>query len=157
MWWTGLALAVGGSLLAVLLLELLRRRNLRQMARARKRFRQQREHLEANFFRAAGLSGKPRGLRWLNCEWESDVLFARDRKNGQMIALVGVTIQFEAVEGGDMEGLPAVDNLRNASGVFYCERGRWLTTGKVVFNLNPDEALNHFQQQYERIEIEPTA
>jgi hypothetical protein len=155
--WNWLALALGGSCLAVLCLEILRRGNRRHLARTRKRFRQQREHLEADFFRAASQSGKPRGLRWTNCDWGNDVVFARDRHSGQMIALVGVTIEFEAVEGGDMEGVEAVGNLRNASGVYYCERGRWLTTGKVVFNLNPDEALDHFQQQYERIPAEPLA
>jgi len=64
---------------------------------------------------------------------------------------VPVTIQFEAIEGGDMEGLPAVGNLRNASAVFFFERGQWRTVGKAVFNMNPDEALVHFQNQYEPI------
>jgi hypothetical protein len=69
-----------------------------------------------------------------------------------LAALVAVTIQFEAIEGSDMEGLPAVGNLRNASAVFFFDRGRWHTTGKAVFNLNPGEALEHFRNQYERVE-----
>src|SRR6516164_5292337 len=44
-----------------------------------KRFLQQREHLEAAFFAAACASGKPRGLRWKDCEWEDEVAFARER------------------------------------------------------------------------------
>jgi hypothetical protein len=48
-----------------------------------------------------------------------------------------------------MEGLPAVGNLRNASAVFFFHRGRWHTAGKAVFNLNPDEALARFRNQYE--------
>ena len=48
-----------------------------------------------------------------------------------------------------MEDLPAVGNLRNASAVFFFHRGQWHTIGKAVFNLNPDEALNHFHKQYE--------
>jgi hypothetical protein len=150
--WEWLALAATGLILTVLLLELLRRRYKNAMAQSRSRFMQQREHLEADFFHAAARSGKPRGLRWKNCDWDNNVLFARDKQTRQMIALVGVTIQFEAIEGSDMEGLAAVGNLRNASGVFYLDRGRWRTHGKVVFNLNPDEALEHFQEQYERIE-----
>ena len=121
--------------------------------KARELFAAQREHLEVLFFEAAAASGKPRGLRWKDCQWGPDVEFARERSTREIVALVGVTIQFEAVEGGDMEDLPAVGNLRNASAVFYFERGRWRTAGKVVYNLNPDEALEHFQQQYERIEI----
>ena len=50
-----------------------------------------------------------------------------------------------------MEGLPAVENLRNASAVFFFQRGQWHTVGKAVFNMNPQEALEHFQQHYERL------
>src|SRR5437667_10269175 len=64
--------------------------------RAREAFRLQRERLEAKFLQAAQASGKPRGLRWSDCEFDSDVLFVRDKKTGELAALVGVTIQFEA-------------------------------------------------------------
>jgi len=124
-----------------------------QVQFARQLFVQQREYLEARFFTAAAASGKPRGLRWVNCDWESAVEFARERDTGKLAALVGVTLQFEAIEGSDMEGLPAVGNLRNASAVFFFDKGRWQTTGKTIFNLNPDEAIQHFGKQYERVEI----
>lgn len=122
--------------------------------RARRLFQQQRERLELLFFQAVAASGKPRGLRWKAIEWESGAEFARERTSGQLAALVGVTIRFEAIEGSDMEGLPAVGNLRNASAVFFFHRDRWHTTGKTVFNLNPDEALAHFHHQYERLNPE---
>src|ERR1051326_1337480 len=152
MYWIWLGAAAAGSLLLILLLEIVRRHYKKALSLARSRFLQAREHLEADFFTAASRSGKPRGLRWKNCEWDSDVVFARDRHNRQLIALVGVTISFEAIEGGDMEGGAAVGNLRNAPGGFFLEGGRWRTVGKVVFNLNPGETLAHFQQQYERLE-----
>jgi hypothetical protein len=119
--------------------------------RARRLFQHQRERLELQFFQAASASGKPRGLRWKSIDWEPAVEFARERDSGRLAALVSVTIQFEAVEGSDMEGLPAVGNLRNASAVFFFHQGRWRTVGKAVFNLNPDEALAHFHNQYERL------
>jgi len=122
-----------------------------QLEQARILFQRQRERLELQFFQAATASGKPRGLRWKAVDWESGVEFARERASGRLAALVAVTIQFEAVEGSDMEGLPAVANLRNASAVFFFHGGRWHTTGKTVFNLNPDEALAHFHNQYERL------
>ncbi len=122
-----------------------------QPERARRLFPFQREHLELLFFQSASASGKPRGLRWKDIEWGSSVEYARERSSGQLAALVGITIRFEAIEGGDMEGLPAVANLRNASAVFFFHDGRWHTVGKAVFNLNPDEALTHFQNQYERL------
>jgi hypothetical protein len=115
-------------------------------------FGRQREHLEAKFFDTASRSGKPRGLRWNACDWQSGVTFARERATGKLAALVGVTIRFEAVEGSDMEGLPAVGNLRHASAVFFFDRGKWHTVGRTIFNLAPDEALEHFKSQYQRLE-----
>lgn len=118
---------------------------------ARRLFQQQRERLELLYFQMASMSGKPRGLRWQAVDWEAGVEFARQRDSGKFAALVGVTIRFEAVEGGDMEGLPAVDTPRNASAVFFFHQGRWHTIGQTIFNLNPDEALVHFHKQYERL------
>jgi hypothetical protein len=118
-----------------------------------KRFLQQREHLEAAFFAAACASGKPRGLRWKDCEWEDEVAFARERQTGRLAALAAVTIAFEAIEGGEMEGVAAVGNLRNASAVFFFDAGRWHTTGRAIFNLNPGEAIEHFKGQYERLQV----
>src|SRR5208283_2926770 len=122
-----------------------------QSERARELFQLQRERLEQMFFSAASVSGKPRGLRWKQCLFDGNLELARDRQSKQIIALLPVTISFEAVEGGDMEGVEAVGNLRNASAVFFLDRGQWQTAGKAVFNLNPDEALVHFKNQYERI------
>jgi len=148
--WLGLSLAL---LLGVLLLIVWRRSLRPSTAEIQKRFLQQREHLEAAFFTAAATSGKPRGLRWKNCEWESEVAFARERETGRLAALVAVTIAFEAIEGGDMEGVEAVGNLRNASAVFFYDRGRWRTIGRAIFNLNPGEAIEHFKGQYERLQV----
>jgi hypothetical protein len=118
---------------------------------ARNLFLRQRPQLQNAYFAAAVASGKPRGLRWKACEWEPAVEFARERATGSLTALAGVVIEFEAVEGGDMEGEAAVGNLRNASAVFFFHEGQWRTTGKTVFNLNPDEALARFHHQYERL------
>jgi hypothetical protein len=101
--------------------------------------------------KAASASGKPRGLRWVHCGFEPELTFARERLTKQLVGLVPVTIQFEAVEGSDMEGLAAVGNLRNATAVFAFTGGQWQTTGKAVFNLNPPEVLHHFQKDYEPV------
>jgi len=119
--------------------------------RGREMFRLQREHLEVQFFKAASATGKPRGLRWKECQWEDGVLYAREIQSHQLVALVGVTISFEAIPGSDMEDLPAVGNLRNATAVFFFANGQWATTGRAVFNMNPDEAVRHFGKQYEMI------
>jgi hypothetical protein len=122
-----------------------------QVERARELFFLERERIQSGFIVAAAATGKPRGLRWKDCSFEEEVEFARDRQSRQLIALVAVTIQFEAVAGSDMEGLPAVGNLRNASAVFFFDGGRWQTAGKAVFNLNPDEAIEQFAAQYEAL------
>jgi len=147
---------LAGVLLVGILLLLLRRplRSLGkeiQVERARESFLLQRERLEAKFMTAAAATGKPRGLRWKDCTFERDVELARERQSGQLVALVPLTVQFEAIEGSDMEGLPAVANLRNASAVFFFQRGQWLTVGKAVFNLNPVEVIQHFKNRYEHV------
>ena len=119
---------------------------------ARKLFQEERTRMEAMFFQAASASGKPRGVRWKECQWNELIAWARDKHTGQLLALVGVTIAFEAIEGGDMEGVEAVSNLRNASAVFFFQNGQWQTGGRVIFNLNPVEAVQRFSSGYERIE-----
>jgi hypothetical protein len=144
---------VGAALLIFLLLwrPLRRLGGAIQAERAKELFRLQQERLQGQFLRAAAATGKPRGLLWKECAFEGEVLLARHRVNGQLVALVAAVIRFEAIEGSDMEGLPAVGNLRNASAVFFFETGQWHTSGKAVFNLNPVEALDHFQNQFERL------
>src|SRR5262249_4094237 len=118
---------------------------------AKAAFDAQRGTLERLFFAAASATGKPRGLRWKSCEFGRDFEIARDRKSGELIAFIPVTIAFEAIPGSDMEGLPAVGNLRSASAVFTFHKGQWTTVGRAVFNLNPDEAIRHFQKVYDRV------
>lgn len=119
--------------------------------RARELFKLQRDRLQSLFFEQAAASGKPRGLRWTNIDWEETLEFVKNRRNGQIFALVQVTIQFEAIPGSDMEGLPAVGNLRNATAVFVFEGGHWGAGGRALFNMNPDEAVGHLGGQFDRI------
>jgi hypothetical protein len=126
------------------------------VSRARESFKLQSERLHELFFNAASASGKPRGLRWKNCEFGNDLKVARDRHTGELLGLVPVTIQFEAIPGSDMEGLPAVGNLRSATAVFVFQRGEWTTNGRAVMNLDPAEALRHFQKSHEAVAIEGT-
>jgi hypothetical protein len=114
---------------------------------ARRSFHLQRERLECLFFQASAHSGKPRGLRWMDCDFEDGVTYACNRQNGKLAALVGCTIRFEAIEGGGMEHVAAVTNLRAATAVFEFDGKQWHTLGRVIFNLNPAEAIEHFRDQ----------
>jgi hypothetical protein len=149
--WIG-GVAALGAFIALLFTWRPFRRLGREMiaARAREAFRLQRERLEARFFDAAAATGKPRGLRWKDCTFESSLELVRDRGTGLLHALVPVTIAFEAIEGGSMEGVEAVGNLRSATAVFTYVRGHWTTAGRAVFNMDPAQTIAHFGGQYER-------
>lgn len=119
-WWIVPIVGVTGSAAAFFALRgpLNRRRLAAEYSQARRTFHPQRERLEMKFLQLASKSGKPRGLRWVNCDFENGVAYARDRQTKALCAFVGVTISFEAVEGGGMEEVEAVGNLRAATAVF---------------------------------------
>jgi hypothetical protein len=120
--------------------------------RARKLFHLQRERIEHKLFMLAARSGKPRGLEWVECDFEDEVSFARDRHTGRLRALVAVTIRFRAIDGGGMEDNPNVGNLRAASAVFLLDGDDWSTDGRVVFNVNPAEAIQLYREELELVE-----
>ena len=99
----------------------------------------------------AQATGKPRGLRWKDCQFEVTRGVCPRQADRRSRRLVAVTIAFEALPGSDMEDNPNVGNLRNASAVFFYHKGHWSTVGKAVFNMNPNEAIEHFKNQYERV------
>jgi hypothetical protein len=149
---------LGGLLLAYFVGRRLRRRlALREVRRAVRAFRIQREQLEAKFFDVASSLGKPRGLRWLDCDWLDGVTFARDVNTGLLTAFVAVNIRFEAVAGGDMEDVAAVGTIRDAAAVFHYRRGRWGTGGRALFNMNPQDALDRLGGQFEPVSADTTA
>jgi hypothetical protein len=131
-----------------------RRQHYINMAHARSLFHQRREWLEARFLTEAAASGRPRGLRWCDCDFANGVSFARDRTTGELRALVGVTVRFEAVVGGPMEDIQAVRNLRAATAVFRYDGQQWVTDGRAIFNLSPDETIRHFQHELEAVVLD---
>ena len=151
---------IGGAVLAIAVLvlaaaiPLARHWERREIRRAIRLFRLRREMLEARFFDLAASQGKPRGLKWLDCEWDSPVTFARDKQSGLLTAFVAVNIRFEAVEGGDMEDVAAVGTVRDAAAVFHYRHGVWGTGGRALFNMNPHDALRQLAGQFEPIPVE---
>jgi len=117
-----------------------RRRN----ERAREHFDAHRAECRERFLAAASATGKPRGLAWKQCDLQDGLLLARDRATGELLGLVGVTISFEAIEGGGMEEVEAVGNLRAATAIFSWNGREWTTQGRAVFNLEPREVLERY-------------
>jgi hypothetical protein len=147
-WLSAFVLLVAGGLAWMLLRPTMFRRRIE---RAIQHFLRERDTLENAFFAAASASGKPRGLRWKECAFEPGVLLARDRANGQFVGLVGVTIAFEAVEGGGMEDVEAVGNLRAATAVFTHNGHKWTTQGRAIFNLEPQEVIERHKDMLDAI------
>jgi hypothetical protein len=152
-WWmiAMVASILGGLIVALAWRPIRARIREHELARARKDFHRHREHLEARFMRLASASGKPRGLEWVRCDFDDNVLYARHRTSGELSAFVSITIGFEAIEGGGMEEVEAVGNLRAATAVFRVEHGTWATDGRALFNLNPAEAITYYQDNLELV------
>lgn len=153
-WMIGGGVLAGLLLLAVIAIPLAKAMKDRETLQALKLFRLRREMLEARFFDLARTQGKPRDLRWLECDWQNPVTFARDKQTGLVTAFVAVNIRFEAIEGGDMEGVAAVGTVRDAVAVFHYRNRVWGTGGRALFNMNPEDALRNLAGQYEPLPAE---
>ncbi len=154
-WLVGGGLAVLG-MMAGLAIPMAKAWQRRDVAHALQIFRLRREMLEARFFDVARGLGKPRGLRWVECDWQNAVTFARDRQTGLLTAFVAVNIRFEAIEGGDMEDVAAVSTIRDAAAVFHYRDGVWGTGGRALFNMNPEDAVRQLSGQFAPITAQQT-
>jgi hypothetical protein len=142
-WLTVFVLIAGGWLLWSLV-----RRTLfsRRVERVLRDFVRDRDEIQAEFLKTAGASGKPRGLAWKQSDFQDGLTLAHDRATHEIIGLVPVTISFEAIEGGGMEEVEAVGNLRAATALLTWKNGRWTTQGRAVFNLEPREVLERYRE-----------
>ncbi|RLS35298.1 MAG: hypothetical protein DWH79_02585 [Planctomycetota bacterium] len=128
-----------------------------RLARAQRDFHRQREQLEAKFIDRAAATGKPRGLRWTDVNFDDDVFYARDRRTGSLKALVAIEVSFEAIEGGGMEEVEAVSTIRAATAEFVYDSGRWMTQGRVYFNLLPSATVKYLASDLELVAEEHAA
>src|SRR5262245_14828846 len=146
----------GAAVLALLAIALvwatLRRPRRTTVERARKLFHLQRERLEFRFFQLAQSCKKPRGLDLVDCDFEDDVSFARDRHTGRLRAYVAVTVHYQPIEGGGMEDNPNARDPKAGSAEFRLDGSDWGTDGKVHMNLNPVEAIQRYRQELELVE-----
>ncbi|QDU55622.1 hypothetical protein [Aeoliella mucimassa] len=148
LFWFCLALAIVGWLLRGVVGRWLWSRRLQLASEALINDWQQ---VESNFLTAAAATGKPRGLAWKSSQFHDSALLCRDRATGDIYALVGITVSFEAVLGGGMEDVAAVSNLRCATALLEWRSDQWTTAGRVLFNMEPREAVEHYPQHLEAI------
>lgn len=115
-------------------------------------FCQQRDEVISEYLRLGRSSDKPRGLRLANAEWEPEGTLARDRQHDLYVMLVPVALKFTPIQGGDMEGVAATELAKQATAVFYFDRGRWHASDRTIFNLSPKEALTRQSSQLEPLD-----
>ena len=151
-----LGLATGLMLTVMVVRPVQAARRAERLARTQRDFRRQREQLEAKFIDEAAASGKPRGLRWSDVAFDDDVIYARDRKTSGLKALVAIEVCFEAIEGGGMEEVEAVSNVRAATAEFLHDGERWFTKGRVFFNLGPKGLIRYLHADLESVECGAT-
>jgi hypothetical protein len=143
-----LLVAFGIALLSLLVWRCRGVWNVVLAARAHESFHLQRERLETLFMEAASKTGLPRGLRWIGCEFSGEPIIVRERSAQRICVLVDSTIRYEAIEGSDMEGLPAVPIPRAGTAVLLFQRGEWICSGRVIFNLSPAEVVERFGNEF---------
>jgi hypothetical protein len=123
-----------------------------RFAEARRDFHRQRERLEAKFLQLGVTNAKPEMPPWMDCQFDDDVAYARNRSTGELSALVAVTILLSDFDGGPEEtrGEPP-DPFRLATAVFRFDRGHWMTDGRAIYNLSPTETIHFYQRELEMV------
>ncbi len=121
------------------------------MTLARKEFHKQREWLEVKFISLAPSQGKPDARRWSNCEFDDDVSYLRHRTTGELSAFVAVTVALEGIGLTTTSATNLMSNLQAGTAVFRFEKDRWVTDGRVILNLSPDEAIRFYQNDLEMV------
>ena len=116
-------------------------------------FESVRTELQDSFFQICSESGRPRGLRWNNCDFEEDVTLVIEKHSLNLHGFIPVVISFEAIPGGPMEDMEAVSNLRVGSALFVHTGENWATRGDVIYNLTPAEAIAHYRENYTDFDV----
>lgn len=132
---------------------LLRRRRHRSetVAGAISDFHWQREYLEAQFVEMAEIRGQPAGWTWEDCEFQDEFVLACKRGTGSLRALVRITIVLNKI-GGDLgDDSTGETRVQYATAIFLRSGDRWATEGRTVLDLDPEETVERFSGELERI------
>jgi hypothetical protein len=123
---------------SMLIAYLILRRPIREICeeigfeKARQRFREQRERLEARFLTALGRIDPEEQEHWEQADWRDEIVWARDRSTRTLNALVAV--RFDPPPFTD---LPSP----YATALFEYHDGNWSTDGQWFDDLRPEEAV----------------
>ena len=149
---------LGGAVILVLLTLVLssavlskRRRDREEFASASRLFRLRREWLEAEFLSLAAESDVPKGVSWDQCDFENEVAFVRDRTNGQLCALVAITLRLDSQFSARVRMLEAAGAYSVGTAVFLFDGKKWTSDGRAIFNLNPRETIRRFRRDLQEL------
>jgi hypothetical protein len=148
-WWVPIA---AGAILAVAGYFLFPGRGASRAARltrAKQRFHAQREWLEAKFVQLAAAQSKPETHRWLDCTFDDDVAYVRNRTTGELSAFVAMTVAAEECDSSARGSADAVGNLQAGTAVFRFDRDHWETDGRAILNLSTGEAIRYYHADLE--------
>jgi len=121
-----------------------------RLAEIRRQFHQQRERLEMKFLCLASQGTLPLGPG-MDCEFEDEVAYVRNRKTGQLCALVGILL----IKRNPFDFSPAPPRCRLGTAIFRFTRRRWDTDGRAILNLSPSETIRFYQDALEVLDQEP--
>ena len=118
---------------------------------ARKVFHKQREWLEVRFISLAGSQSKPDAPHWSNCEFDDAVSYVRHRVTGELSAFVEVTLALEGIGHLTTSATDLMSNLQAGTAVFRFDKDHWMTDGRMILNLSPNEAIRFYQTDFEMV------
>jgi hypothetical protein len=122
-----------------------------RLIQARKEFHKQREWLEVKFISLAGPHGRPDAPRWSNCEFDDAVWYVRHRTSGELSAFVEVTVALEGIGHLTTSATDLMGNLQAGTAVFRFDKDHWVTDGRVILNLSPNDAIRVYQDDWEMV------
>lgn len=151
-WWILIPLGFGAAAGAILWLPRVRAAlQYHRLVEIRRQFHRQRERLEMKFLFLASRGTLAPGAHWMDCEFEDEVAYVRNRKTGQLCALVGILL----IKRHPLDFLSTSSRCRVGTAIFRFARNRWDTDGRAVLNLSPSETIRFYQDALEVLDQEP--
>ena len=75
----------------------------------------------------------------------------RHRTTGELSAFVEVTVALEGIGHTTTSATDLMSNLQAGTAVFRFDKNRWVTDGRVILNLSPNEAIRFYQDDLEMV------
>lgn len=137
---------LAGVIVAITLMRVVRRlQNRVAFEQARKQFHKQRERLEAKLVRQIAVPAVAGELEWMDCEFDDEILFLREKKGRGLAAVVAVTL------GTESEWLtPASEEpYRCGVAIFRFQNEKWDVDPKIYMNLGLDDVVRELSRTME--------